>query len=80
MPPLAMSWTVCDLCTWLGGMLGVVKHKHVWGGGLSGDDAGILWHVAGTVNLSFMVDLDFYLYLATHWAEASKLWEIQGNT
>lgn len=65
-PPLSVSYTVFDLCTWLGRVLGVVKHQHIRGGGLGGDDAGVLGHVAGTVHLSFMADLDFYLDLATY--------------
>ena len=32
-------------------MLGVVEDEHVAGGGLGGDDAGILGHEAGTVHL-----------------------------
>ncbi len=73
MLPSAVTYTECDPCTWFGGVLGVVKHQHVWGGGLGGDDAGVLGHIAGTVDLSFMADLDFNLNLAAYWAKASKL-------
>lgn len=67
-----------DSCTWLRGVLSVVKHEHIWGGGLGGDDAGILGHVAGPVYLPLMADLDFNLDLAAYGAKASELcWEIQ---
>lgn len=67
-----------DSCTWLGGVLSVVKHEHVWSRGLGGDDAGILGHVAGPVYLPLMADLDFNLDLAAYGAKASELcWEIQ---
>ena len=66
MSPLAVLCAVCELHTWFGRVFGVVKHQHFRGGGLGGDDAWVLGHIAGTVNLSFMVDLDFYLDLATH--------------
>lgn len=49
--------------TWLGRVLVVVEHQHIGGGGLGGDDALVLGHVAGSVHLPLMVDLDFYLYL-----------------
>ena len=62
-----------SLPTWLGWMLGIVEDQHITGGGLGGDDAGVLGHVAGTVYLPFMVDLDLNLYLTTHWPKASKL-------
>lgn len=71
---------VCDLYTWLGGMLSVVKHQHVWSWGLSANNAGVLGHVSGSIHLTFMVDLNFYLNLATYWAKASKLLkETQAN-
>lgn len=54
-------------------MLCVIKNQHVTGGGLGGDDAGILGHVAGSVHFSFMVDLDLNLYLSTYRPKASKL-------
>lgn len=46
-------------------MFGVVKDQHVAGWGFGGNDAGVLGHVAGSVHLSLMVDLDFNLYLTT---------------
>lgn len=52
--------------TWFGRVLGVIKDQHVTGGCLSGDDAGVLRHVAGSVHLSLVVDLDLNLYLTTH--------------
>lgn len=47
-------------------MLRVVKDQDVRGGRLRGDDARVLRHVAGSVHLSFMVNLDLNLYFATH--------------
>ena len=61
-----------DPRTGLGGVLGVVEHQHVRGGGLGGDDARVLGHVARPVHLALMVNLDLNLYLSTHRAEASK--------
>lgn len=52
--------------TWLRRMLIVVEDQHIRGGGFGGDDAVILGHVAGSVHLSFMVDLDLDLYFPTH--------------
>lgn len=51
--------------TWLRRVLGVVEHQHVRGGGLGGDDAGTLRHVAGSVHLSLVVDLDVDLDFPT---------------
>ena len=36
-------------------MLGVVEHEHVAGGRLGGDDAGVLGHEAGPVDLQWRV-------------------------
>lgn len=46
-------------------MLGVVKHEYIRGGRLRGNDAGVLWHVPGSVHLSFMVNLQLNLYFPT---------------
>lgn len=59
--------------TWFRWVFSVVKDQHVRGGGLGGNDAGVLRHVSGTVHLSFMVNLDFYLNLSCHRPKASKL-------
>lgn len=55
------------------GVLCVVKDQHVAGGGLSGDDARVLRHVAGSVHLTLMVYLDLNLYLPTDRSKTSKL-------
>lgn len=52
--------------TWLNRVLCVVEDQHVRGGRLGGDDAGVLGHVAGSVHLSLVVDLDLDLYFPTH--------------
>lgn len=52
--------------TRFGGMLGVVKDQHITSGGLGGNDARILWHVASPVYLSLMINLNLNLYFATH--------------
>lgn len=52
--------------TWFGGVLGVVENEHVAGGGLGGDDAGVLGHVPGPVHLSLMVNLNLNLNLPAH--------------
>lgn len=59
--------------TRLGGVLCVVKDQHVTGGGLGGDDARILRHVAGSVHFPFVINLDFNLYLPTYRSKTSKL-------
>ena len=41
----------------LGGVLGVVEHKHVVGHGLGGDEVGVLGHVPRAVHLPLVVDL-----------------------
>lgn len=51
--------------TWLRRVFGVVEDQHVRRGSLGGDDAGILGHVASSVHLTFMVDLDLNLYFTT---------------
>ena len=48
----------------LAGMLGVVEYEHVAGGRLGGDDARVLGHEAGPVDLSLVVDLDLDFNLA----------------
>lgn len=57
----------------LGGVLGVVEHQNVRGGGFGGDDAGVLGHVASPVHLSVVVDLDFNLNFPAHRTKPSKL-------
>lgn len=59
--------------TRFGGVLCVVKDQHVARGGLGGNDARILRHVARSVNFSLMVDLDLNLYLPAYRSKASKL-------
>lgn len=60
--------------TRLWGVLCVIKDQHVAGGGLGGNDARILRHVAGSVNFSLVVDLDLNFYLPTYRPKASELW------
>ncbi len=55
-----------SILTRFGGVLCVIKDQHVTGGGLGGNDARILRHVAGSVNLALVVDLDLNLYLPTY--------------
>lgn len=59
--------------TWLRRVFGVVEDQHVRRGSLGGDDAGILGHVASSVHLTFMVDLDLNLYFTTDWTKATEL-------
>lgn len=47
-------------------MLCVVENQHVTGRCLGGDDAGVLGHVAGPVDLPLVVDLDLDLNLPAH--------------
>lgn len=47
-------------------MLSVVEDQHVRGGSLGGNDAGVLGHVAGSVHLSLVVDLDLDLYFPAY--------------
>ena len=54
----------CNL-TWFRGVFCVIEHQHVTGGGLGGDDAGVLGHIAGSVHFSLVVDLDFNLDFTT---------------
>lgn len=62
------------MLTRFGGVLCIIEDQHITGGGLGGNDARILRHVAGPVHFSFMVDLDLNLYFATYRPKASKLW------
>lgn len=55
------------------GVLGVVKHQHIAGWCLSGDHTMVLGHEPCTVHLSFVVDLNLDLNLATYRTETSKL-------
>lgn len=52
--------------TWLRGVLIVVEDQNIRGGSLGGNDAVILGHVAGSVHLSLVVDLDLDLYFPTY--------------
>lgn len=52
--------------TRFGWVFGVVEHQHVGGGGLGGDDAGVLWHVSGSVHFSFVIDFDLNFDLSAH--------------
>lgn len=54
-------------------MLCVIEDQYVASGGLSGNDAGILRHVAGSVHFPLVVDLDLNLNLSTDRPKASKL-------
>lgn len=54
----------CDL-TWLSWVLSIVEDQHIRRGSLGGNNARILGHVACSVHLSLMVDLDLNLYLPT---------------
>ena len=63
---------IIQTLTWFRGMFRVVEHEHVTRGRLSGDDAGVLWHVTGAVHLSLVVYLYLDLYLPTHGAKAAK--------
>ena len=66
-------WVTFPAGVGLAGVLGVVEHQHVGAGGLGGDDAGVLRHVPGPVDLTLVVDLDLDLNLARHGAKPSKL-------
>ena len=55
------------------GVLAVVEHQHVGAGSLGGDDAGVLRHVPGPVDLALVVYLDFDLDLAGHGAKPTEL-------
>lgn len=60
------------ILTRFGGVLCVIKDQHVASGGLGGNDAWILRHVAGSVHFPLMVDLDLNLDLPTYRPKASK--------
>jgi len=47
-------------------VLVVVEDQHVTGGGLGGDDAVVLGHVAGSVDFSLVIDLDLNLNLPAY--------------
>ena len=66
-------WVTFPAGVGLAGVLGVVEHQHVGAGGLGGDDAGVLRHVPGPVDLSLVVDLDLDLNLTGHGAKPSEL-------
>lgn len=54
-------------------MLGVVKDENVGRWSLGGDDAWVLWHVASTVDFSFVVDLNFDFNFTGDGPKAPKL-------
>lgn len=61
--------------SWLtrfGGVLCVVKDKHITGGGLGGNYAWILGHVSGSVHFPLMIDLDLNFNFPTYRTKASK--------
>lgn len=60
--------------TRLGRMLRVIEDQHVTCGSFGCNDARILGHVAGSVHLSLVVDLDFNLNLSAYRSKASKLY------
>ena len=66
-------WVTFPAGVRLAGVLGVVEHQHVGAGGLGSDDAGVLRHVPGPVDLSLVVDLDLDLNLTGHGAKPSEL-------
>lgn len=68
-------WINRKVLTWFGWVFGVVKHQHVRGGGLGGDDAVVLWHVSGSVHFSFMIDLNLNFDLSAYRPKPSKLWK-----
>lgn len=72
---LAVSSKQSSDQTWLGRMLIVVKDQHIRGGSLCGNDTVVLGHVAGSINLSFMVDLNLNLYFPTYGAKSTKLYK-----
>lgn len=53
-------------------MFGVVENKDITRRGLGGDDARVLGHVAGSVDLSFVVNLDFDLNFTTDRAKSTE--------
>lgn len=59
--------------TWLRRVLVVVEDQHVRGGSLGGNDAVILGHVAGSVHLALVVDLDLNLNFPTYGTKPTKL-------
>lgn len=69
----AAEWTNRRVAnTWLRWVLGIIKHKYITGWGLCGNDAWILWHIAGSIYFSFMVDFYFNFNFPTNRAKASK--------
>lgn len=60
--------------TWLGWVFCVIKDQHVACGGLGGDDAGVLRHVASSVHLTLVVDFDLNLDFTTNRPKPSKLY------
>lgn len=61
--------------TWFGGVFCVVKHQHITGWGLGGNDARILRHIPGSVHLSLVVYLYLNLNFTTYWPKSSKFWK-----
>lgn len=59
--------------TWLRRVFSVVEDEHVGGRSLGGDDAGVLGHVARSIHLALVVDLDLNLNLPTDGTEATEL-------
>ena len=60
--------------TWFRWMFLVVKDKHVTWGRFCSNDGWVLWHVASSVNFTFVVDFDFYFDFTTHRSKSSKFW------
>jgi hypothetical protein len=54
-------------------MFGVVENEHITGRCLSGDDALVLRHVSGPVDLAFVVDTNFDVDFSADRAEAPEL-------
>lgn len=56
----------------LGWVFGIIKDKDITRRSFRGNDTGVLWHVSGTVNFSFMVYFDFDLNFSTNRTETTK--------
>ena len=54
-------------------VLRVVKDEYIAAGGLGGDDARVLRHVAGSVHLPLVIDLDFDLNFSGDTSKSPKL-------
>jgi len=68
-PQIGVTFAIGIRLRW---MFGVVENKDITRWGLGGNDARVLGHVACSVDLTFVVNLDFDLNFATDGSKPTK--------